>query len=876
MMNLSLTDTTITSKTDIAGISGFVGSDGANYSTIYLSGEIYIDSYVLINANISPFVLNGNLTENSLIYVGFLNGTGSYPAISMESYITIATPSSSYRTSLSVDENKVNIGLTNADAFKILANNYYVISDSYYVIIDSETLTYPVVKLQSYESAMTVIYWDPVSGNINGTGASEGTAVKTFEKVLSLSNATNISSSAISTVYMLSTYTLTQDTTFSTDKIIISRYFAGERAFTGVLFIVPSGLTLTLENITIDGGETANINTISSLIIVQAGGKLIINDGAVLRNHMAKIDLDTPIYGGVINNSGTLIINGGQFYSNGVDSYGYGGVVATSGEMTVNGGIFYDNSSITGGSVFCISGGTVNINGGVFYRNSNLTIRTGSIPYGGTFLVLSGASLNIFDGMFFDNVAKRGAVICSYGTVNVIGGVFYSNEAEETLSSNVYSGTQGGVMAVVGGTTTIYGGTFTKNEGSYGAVIFLENATVNMQGGVYTENRAMQIYSTYPSGGETRLVSCDGMGGVAYISTNGVLNLYDGELINNETSSKGGAIYNAGTLKMTGGILSGNIVSGLKDKNGALVSASGFGGAIYSISTGTVTGGVLYNKTSGVVNHITNSKFTISGGLIEYNIANYAGGGIAVVGTLATLVLSNININNNHTLASSSVGGAIYVASKALIEICAGTEIANNYAVYGGAISLFEGNLLMTDGIIFNNGIFNEQVKAVTGSAIYSNGIAEPDTIILLGGEITENYTSIASTGAIHVSTKSLYVGKDVFVCDNFAGTDSEKNERNIYLSYITDYVQIIENFNLGAYLGIYSTLIFSGNVHMIAMPQVNLNYALTNKVLNYIVSDSLETYLYLDNYTPESQPDKNIECLYMGPKETTVEASYT
>jgi hypothetical protein len=858
-MNLYLTDTTITSNVATAGISGFVGTDGTNYSSIYLSGTVYIDAYVLINANLSPFILASDLTDDSVIYVNFMNDT--QVTVTTGSYI--AVPNSTYGATLSASDDATAIGETNAKVFKILASGYYVSS------FEDETLGYPVVQLQSYSSAQTYIYWNPVSGNDTYIGQSEATAVKTLERVQALSLATNTSSSAICTVYLLNTLTLTSDYVLNLTNAVITRLVSGTNAFTGVLFAVTDGNTLTLNNVTIDGGDTTDSSVLSA-ITVSEGGTLVINNGTVLRNHTAKISIDTAVYGGVINNAGTLIINGGQFYSNAVTSSGYGGVVATSGNVTVNGGTFYENSAISGGSVFYISGGSVNIYGGSFYGNSTLSINS-SLAYGGAFLVKANASLNIYDGAFFDNVAKRGAVVTSYGTVNVYGGLFYSNEAEATLSSSTYSGTQGGVFAVMGGTTNIYAGTFFKNLASYGAVMFVSGGTVNIYDGLFEQNSALQKSSVYTENNVDKLASVEGTGGVAYIATLGVVNFYDGEMISNEASSKGGAIYNAGTFNMTGGTLSGNAVTGIQDINGD-VKASGYGGAIYSVATGTVANGAFYDETDQEIGHITSSKMTISGGLIENNTAKYCAGAIAVVGSSATAILSNVILTGNYTtILTSGYAGAIYIGGGAFVEISSGTEIKLNSANYGGAIAIYNGSLLVTDGVIEQNGILDGTTKSVSGSAIYSSG--DSDKIVIVGGEIVDNATTNSTSGAIHLlSGSKLYVGADVYVSGNLSGSGDEIEERNVYIASTSICIYVIEQFNLGAYVGVYSPAISSGTVAMIAMPMGN--YSVTTKTLDYIVSDSSELYLYLDKYNSSAYTESRVECVYVGPKKQSVQAT--
>jgi hypothetical protein len=148
----------------------------------------------------------------------------------------------------------------------------------------------------------------------------------------------------------------------------------------GSIITVGSGVTLTLQNITFTGSSG---NT-KPLIKVATGGKLILEDGAVITdNKGAGVLID----GGVVEmNNGARIENNGQ-----------SGVVAENGgSFTMNGGTISGNTaagegggvSIDDASSFTMEGGTISRNttaylgGGVYVSSGGTFSKTRGIIYG--------------------------------------------------------------------------------------------------------------------------------------------------------------------------------------------------------------------------------------------------------------------------------------------------------------------------------------------------------------------------------------------------------------------------------------------------------------------------------------------------------------
>ena len=149
------------------------------------------------------------------------------------------------------------------------------------------------------------------------------------------------------------------------------------------LFVVQGGLTL--QNITIDGQRTSYSTNEASLVRID-GGIFTMNNGAVLRNNIARIGGS-----GVVVNTGTFNMTGGTITGNSVTSTtdgAGGGVVVGSGQFTMTGG--------TIGGINSGEGNTATTGGGVMVGNGTFTM-TGGIITGNTATSSSGGGGGVFN-----------------------------------------------------------------------------------------------------------------------------------------------------------------------------------------------------------------------------------------------------------------------------------------------------------------------------------------------------------------------------------------------------------------------------------------------------------------------------------------------
>jgi hypothetical protein len=361
----------------------------------------------------------------------------------------------------------------------------------------------------------------------------------------------------------------------------------------GALFVVEKGVTLELENIVLQGRR----NT-SSLIVVNSGGKLIMNDGTLIKGNGNE---NKEFGGGVtVNMGGVFEMKGGVITENYAADPTEDWVLSTSGGggVQVRGGTFY----MTGGQITenqGFNGGGVLVNrGGKFYmgpfQNPNK------------------------DGDIFKNYADSG------GGVKVLGGInnldHPNSPTDPTINSEFHmlgvktptedtrgrivenQGVGGGVVVGFRGTFYLKGGVIENNLGSDGGGLFNSRGVVYMyDGGEIIRNRGpwsaggiMNQGFFYMYGGKIS----DNFGGLgggvcnfmpALLGLGGWFHMWGGEISGNTADGSGGGVVNTGFFNMHGGEIYGNKTN------------VGNGAGIYNGSPGydedgifVITGGVIY------------------------------------------------------------------------------------------------------------------------------------------------------------------------------------------------------------------------------------------------------------------------------------------
>ena len=114
----------------------------------------------------------------------------------------------------------------------------------------------------------------------------------------------------------------------------------------GTLFIIPDGVTLTLdENITLQGRSGNN----NPLVRVDSGGTLVMNAGARITGNANTSTVVANLGGGVlVNSGGTFAMRGGEISGNSVGDWNAGGGVhvADNGTFRISDGIIYGREGL--------------------------------------------------------------------------------------------------------------------------------------------------------------------------------------------------------------------------------------------------------------------------------------------------------------------------------------------------------------------------------------------------------------------------------------------------------------------------------------------------------------------------------------------------
>lgn len=188
--------------------------------------------------------------------------------------------------------------------------------------------------------ATNAIYLDGVKCDDDNDGLSRETALKTFAKAKEIASL----QPEIESIYVLGTVSVEGEVSLENTNARLVR----DEMFSGYLLRVASGKEATVKNITIDGGAENNAdlnkNIEKSLIEVQKGATLNIQDGALLCNNPIKQIKNTVTRGGAVYaNTATVNMTGGTVEENQA-TYG-GGIYLYRSTLHFSGGIVQKNRS---------------------------------------------------------------------------------------------------------------------------------------------------------------------------------------------------------------------------------------------------------------------------------------------------------------------------------------------------------------------------------------------------------------------------------------------------------------------------------------------------------------------------------------------------
>jgi len=414
------------------------------------------------------------------------------------------------------------------------------------------------------------------------------------------------------------------------------------------------------------------------------------------------------------------------------------------------GGTIAFNASTNNNDIVLASSITINKNVTISGNGDEETVFSGN----GTsrIFVVSNANVTINNVGFTDGSAadNGGAIHSTNSTLTINGSAFTQNQA-----GGATAGQGGGAIFAESGIVTVNTSTFTENEadgaaGSGGAILAGTGATLNVTGGTFTENSANRaggaiegtagatINITNTTITDNTTGSNPGNGGGLHITGMGNTNIIGGLVSNNSAAAEGGGLWNgAGTMVITGTVISENTASGAGADQG--------GGGIYNLSgavvinaeteiTGNVADGAA-GSGGGILNDVGGS-LTITSAIITENTSNRAGGGIEDnSGTAGTVTMTDVTLNDNTTNNSPGNGGGLHITGPGSVTIVGGTVSNNEAGAEGGG--LWNGTGIMSiDGTVISNNTASGNDATQGGGGIYN---LNSGTVTIVNATISNN-----------------------------------------------------------------------------------------------------------------------------------------
>lgn len=241
-------------------------------------------------------------------------------------------------------------------------------------------------------------------------------------------------------------------------------------------------------------------------------------------------------------------------------------------------------------------------------------------------------------------------------------------------------------------------------------------------------------------------------GGGIYVKS-GTVNMYDGTIAGNTTSSGGGVyLCEDSTFTMYGGEISYNSASD--------------GGAVYVYnSTFTMKNGSIVGNTAangGGVYLNTSGSFIMEGGIISENVASKSGGGVHAYSNLssskAEFSMSGGSIKNN-VASESWYGGGVYINADST-----GT-------MTGGTITQNTTNVEINDRVTTGKGVFTN----TSGTEIESSSTSFSAITIIPSDGGCVNATSLYAIDGSSVTL--MVIPEDGYEFDTLTAVDSDEIE---------------------------------------------------------------------------------------------------
>lgn len=504
-------------------------------------------------------------------------------------------------------------------------------------------------------------------------------------------------------------------------------------------------------------------------------GGAIYNTGTIKTQKTVNFDSNTSANGGALYNEGTYNLSRYSNFSNNKAEQNGGAIYNAEGGTITSSSLvnqtFTNNSAgEKGGAIYnegSVSLGGDPASGGGAGKQNTVTFTGNSAADGGA--IYNSGNLDVKQSIFNGNTATNsGGAVYNNNTATFTNTSFSGNKSSNGNGGAIYNGTNGVIETLTA--------TFQNNSaGKDGGAIYNDGTLNNITNSNFTGNNAV-------TNGEA---STTGNGGAIYNANGKTINITNNSFSGNKAGEAGGAVYNAGTLTISGNTFKGNSAS----KGGAVYNNDTLNIAENTFEANSADfGGALYNSASGKISAIQgtfNANTAVSDGGALYNIGsiNTIGGsftnnkavnkGGAVYNTGKLDKIANASFSSNSTTADNGVGGAIYnsqASNKLTVEE---TNFNSNKSANGGAIA--------TDGALdITNSTFTQNSASGNGGAIYNiknttniNSSTFTSNSAVNGGAVANDSTINISNSKFNDNSASANGGA-VYNKGNLTVTDSE------------------------------------------------------------------------------------------------------
>lgn len=340
--------------------------------------------------------------------------------------------------------------------------------------------------------------------------------------------------------------------------------------------------------------------------------------------------------------------------------------------------------------------------------------------------VENGGTLELKSGVL-QGTGVRHIVYVEDGTLNVSGGYIVGGGSDDMPGGGIYVGS-----GAVRGTVNIQGGVVAANCGNFGGGIYVVGGELTISGGAVTGNGVFNGHDDdgagiYVNSGTLKL------SGNGYVTNNSKSCDCTGCPIDTNNTHGGGgiALANGSTMEMSGGYVTGNF-------------STLAGGGIYA---------GYYAGDGGV-------KFTMTGGTIAANCAQYGeGGGLRIGGgdnggTYGVIrTEGKVYITNNKTLTTDDWGGGgIFVQEGGHLSVMDALITNNKAGGFGGGVGACPtGKTLIVneDGAaIYGNEASGTQMSVGGNGKDYDRSLAQKSPVFMMNNGYQDYFCVRNSNGA--------------------------------------------------------------------------------------------------------------------------------